>query len=581
LNPAAFPRDANRCSYRRLGKAIAVAGLLCSSVCVPLAPAAADDLSELKQAMKELQRQNQELMRRITVLEADQTAQRRAQAQPAQPPQAAQPAKPQPAVAGVQPPPEAAPPSPPGPPASNEELDRRVRELETTKAAQEDATRSIIRTSVAKTGPRINEFLSLSGALEVVASHTQDFNGIVANDITLNTAELDFDVKVGEWLFGSLVLGFDPGTSALFPTNQAGSGGVQGVDRITVDRGTVTIGDTTRFPLFLRGGRDVIPFGQSTGFARTSGLSIESPLTIQAFETRTNMIQIGFEFPVPELTRSPPPVFAPPVQPLVLAPLVNNLANWIGYHPSGIRPSRLGPLPPLVEQSPFYGSVGFYQGTDLITGQFDFTKNVTASLGYRARGHCGRPYEELRDSLICPWGLDLSVDFASSIFASNFLRQGYAAFLPQIGNIPALAVNLRSSFGPFSLLAEYNTALARATFIDGIGNTIGMQPSAWQVSLGYQFGWNPWVEKIGEQGTFVSVGYSQSRDLAGATQVTSTGPIRTGFLPQSRLLMTASEWVLEGLKFTIEGSLNWDYPVSSGGTGAMGWGILMAFTFVF
>ncbi len=580
MNAAAAPRDIDRCSYRRLGKAVAVAGLLCSLVCAPLTAAAQGDLSEMKQALKELQQQNQELMRRIAALEAEQAAQRRAQAQPAQPAPAAQPTKVMSAVAAP-PPPAAAPPDSSGRAASNEDLERRVRELETTRAAQETATRSIIRTAVAKTGPRINEFLSLSGALEVVASRNQDFNGIVTNDIALNTAELDFDVKVGEWLFGSLILGFDPGTSALFPTSQAGTGGGQGVDRITVDRGTVTVGDTTRFPLFLRGGRDVIPFGTSTGFARTSGLSIESPLTIQAFETRTNLLQIGFEFPVPELTRPPPPVFAPPVQPLVLAPLVNGLANWIGYHPSGIRPARLGPLPPLVEQSPVYGALGFYQGTDQITGHFDFTKNATASLGYRARGHCGRPYDELKDSLICPWGLDLSVDFASSIFASNFLRQGYAAFLPQIGNVPALAVNLRSSFGPFSLIAEYNTALARASFVDGVGNTISMQPSAWQVALGYQFGWNPWVEKIGDQGTFVSIGYSQSQDFAGAIQMTSTGPTRTGFLPQSRLLLTASEWVLEGLKFTMEGSLNWDYPVSRGGTGAMGWGILMAFTFVF
>jgi hypothetical protein len=108
-----------------------------------------------------------------------------------------------------------------------------------------------------------------------------------------------------------------------------------------------------------------------------------------------------------------------------------------------------------------------------------------------------------------------------------------------------------------------------------------MQPSAWQVSLGYQFGWNPWVEKIGDQGTFVSIGYSQSQGMWGFNQLTTTGPTRVGFLPQSRLLMTASEWLLEGLKFTVEGSIDWDYPVWVGGTGGTGWGILMALTFTF
>jgi hypothetical protein len=573
LKPVAPTRDYDRCSHHRLGKAVAVLGLLSVLACAPLT-AAADDISDLKKALQELQQQNKELMRRIATLESEQAAQR--QARPQRPPAALPiPAQPQ------APPTQAAGAAPPAGPATNEELERRVRELEMIKAAQEDATRSLIRGAVAKTGPRINEFLSLSGALEVVAGHTQDFSGVTANDILLNTAELDFDIKAGEWIFGSLILGFDPGTKPLFPTSQTASASATPVDRITIDRGTVTIGDPLRFPLFLKGGRDVIAFGTSTGFTRTSGLSIESPLTIQAFETRTNLVELGFEFPTPALARPPPPVVAPPVQPLVLGPLVNRLAHWIGYQPSPTRPPPLAPLPYAPEPAPFYGSVGFYQGTDLITGQFDFTNNVTASLGYRARGHCGRPYSELTDSLICPWSFDVSVDFASSIFASNFLRQGYAAFLNQIGNVPALAANLRGSFGPFSLIAEYNTALRSASFIDGTGATLTTQPSAWQVSLGYQFGWNPWVEKIGDQGTFVAIGYSQSQGLAGATQIINGIPTRVGFLPRSRLLLTASEWVLETLKFTVEGSLDWDYPINEGGTGAMGWGILMALTFTF
>ena len=580
MTPIANLRDTDRRPTRRSGtpavRKVALLGLLSCAVCFPLT-AAADDISDMKETLKQLQEQNQTLLRRISALEAEQAAQRQARQRPAQ----AAPAQPPAAPAQKQDQAGTAPPTPSDRAATNEELDRRVRELEITKAAQEDATRSIIKTAVAKSGPRINEFLSLSGALEVIAGRTQDFSGVVANNILLNTAELDFDIKAGEWIFGSLILGFDPGLNPLFPTSQAGTTAGLGIDRITVDRATVTVGDPLRFPLFVRGGRDVIPFGTSTGFTRTSGLSIESPLTIQAFETRTNLVQIGFEFPTPALTRPPPPVVAPPVQPLVLGPLVNQFAHWLGYQPSPTRPPPLGPLPYLVEPAPFYGSVGFYQGSDLITGQFDFTNNVTASLGYRARGHCGRPYSELTDSLICPWAFDVSVDFASSIFASNFLRQSYASFLNQIGNIPALAANLRGSFGPFSLIAEYNTALTSAGFTDGLGNSKTMLPSAWQASLGYQFGWNPWVEKIGDQGTFVAIGYSQSQGLAGATQLISGVPTRVGFVPKSRLLMTASEWVLEGLKFTLEGSIDWDYPISEGGTGGTGWGLLMALTFTF
>jgi hypothetical protein len=579
LSTIAPLRDLDRRRVSRLvrptaRKALLVA-LLSSATWFPL-PAAADDISDLKAALKQLQEQNQTLMRRISALEAEQAAQRQAQQRPAQPAPAPPPAGQRPAQPRDQ-----AAAGPPNPPATNEELDRRVRDLEQTRAAQEDATRSIIRG--AKIGPRINEFLSLSGAIEVIAGRNQDFSGLVSNNVFLNTAELDFDVKVGEWLTGSLILGFDPGQNALFPTTQTGGTGTTGiaVDRMTVDRATVTIGDPFRFPFYVRGGRDVIPFGTSTGFTRTSGLSIESPLSIQVFETRSNFIQVGFEWPTPDLTRPTPPVFAPPVKPMVLGPLVNDFANWIGYHPSGLRPPPLAPLPPLVNPPPFYGSIGFYQGSDLISGTFDFTKNVTASLGYRARGHCGRPYSELADSLVCPWSFDVSVDFASSIFASNFLSRNYAPFLSQIGNIPALAVNLRGNFGPFGLIAEYNTALRSAGFTDGLGNSVSMQPSAWQVSLGYQFGWNPWVEKIGDQGTFLAVGYSQSQGMAGATQLISGVPTRVGFVPKSRLLLTAGEWVLEGLKVSLEGSIDWDYPVSEGGTGATGWGLLMALTFTF
>lgn len=570
---------ATLCGLRPAARKALLVALLSSAAWFPL-PAAADDISDLKDALKQLQEQNQTLMRRITALEAEQAAQRRTQQRTAQP----APAPPAPAQpAPVQPP---APPQsqaaagPPNPPASNEELDRRVRDLEQTRAAQEDATRSIIRG--AKLGPRINEFLSLSGAIEVIAGHNQDFSGAFANNIFLNTAELDFDVKVGEWLTGSLILGFDPGQNPLFPTTQTGGTGTTvGIDRITVDRATVTIGDPFRFPFFVRGGRDVIPFGTSTGFTRTSGLSIESPLSIQVFETRTNFIQVGFEWPTPDLTPPTPPVFAPPVRPMVVGPLVNEFANWIGYHPSGLRPSPLAPLPPFVNPAPFYGSVGFYQGSDLISGQFNFTNNVTASLGYRTRGNCGVPYSELTNSLICPWSLDLSVDFATSIFASNFLSRNYAPFLSQIGNVPALAVNLRGSFGPFGLIAEYNTALRSAGFTNGLGASASMLPSAWQVSLGYQLGWNPWVEKIGDQGTFLAVGYSGSAGMAGTTALINGVPTRVGFVPKSRLLLTAGEWVLEGLKLTLEGSIDWDYPISQGGTGATGWGLLMALTFTF
>jgi hypothetical protein len=41
------------------------------------------------------------------------------------------------------------------------------------------------------------------------------------------------------------------------------------------------------------------------------------------------------------------------------------------------------------------------------------------------------------------------------------------------------------------------------------------EDSAKYPSLGCQMDWNPWIEAIGAQGTFLARGYSRSRDRAG------------------------------------------------------------------
>jgi hypothetical protein len=131
------------------------------------------------------------------------------------------------------------------------------------------------------------------------------------------------------------------------------------------------------------------------------------------------------------------------------------------------------------------------------------------------------------------------------------------------------------------LALEYDTALKKASFIDDVGRPINMAPSTWQVALGYQFDWNPWVETIGSQGNYVAIGFSRSQDLAGATLATTGGTQnRVGFVPQSRILVTAAEWFLEGGKLALEYSHDWDYPVAKGGTGKQANGIFLDFTYV-
>jgi hypothetical protein len=563
----------------------------------------------MKRAIQELQAQNRALASRIATLEAERAESGRKSSQKparlviapktaspqlsamAMPPEPAKAARPEPTKKSAEQPrtaPESARAASPSlaqksaePPAKvqmTESLEQRVSELEIAKAAQEDATRSIIRDSLSTLGSKINEYVSLGGAVEVTAGRSRDFTGPFQDTITLSTAELDMDIKVNDWTTGNLILGYDPGTSVSFPTTE---GFVTGVDRITVDRATITVGDIERFPLYARAGRDVLTFGTSTGLARFDTLSIVNPLSIEVFETRKNYLGFGFALPTPPLTRPSPPIVVPPVQPLVVSPLVGSLAKRLGYNPSPTRPKPLTPVTFPPAPPPFYGSIYVYQGNDFVAPARHLTQNINASLGYRTEGHCGRPYDQLRATDFCPWTFDFHVDYNSSAFDSTFLENGYRAFLNQIGFVPGMAASVKASFGPISLTGEVNGAIQRKTFFDNLGKKISIMPAAWQVSLGYQFDWNPWVEKIGEQGTFVAITYSGTSSLAGATQIIGGQPTRVGFAPQTRLSLTAGEWVLEGLRLAIEYTIDRDYPKKDGGTGNIGNGFFTALTYNF
>ena len=557
---------------------VAIAGLFCASLFAPFTATAAsdDDIQEMKRAIQELTKRNLELSRRLAVLEAERSGRKPAPAAaPAPAPTSAPRADAMPLPASV--PPAGQQTQVQSSPRRLEKLEQRVSELEVAKTAQEDSVRSIIQDSLSKTGSKINEFVTFGGAIEVLGGRSSDFTGAKKDSIILNTAELDFEIRVNDWMLGALQLQYDNGTSLLFPTN---TGFVTGVDRITVDRATVFVGDVQRFPLFLKAGRDVLPFGISTGNPRTDTLSIESPLTTQVFEVRANSVSIGFALPTPEAAPPPPPFVSPQVKPLVLAPLVGSLARYAGYIPRPFRPKAPTPtvFPP--EPPPFYGSLSVYDGNTSETPNRRFGSSMSASLGYRTQGSCGVPYKDLTDSWICPWALDVSVDYISSVFDSQFLQQEYGTFLPQMGPVAGMAASARLNLGPFLLLGEWNGAIKRARFTDDAGRQVNIAPSTWQVSLGYQFDWNPWVETIGAQGTYVSLGYSRSQGLAGVTQLIGGTPTRVGFVPESRLILTAAEWVLEGARVLVEYSHNWDYPVSKGGTGRQADGIFVALTYV-
>jgi len=562
---------------------LTIALVVCLAViaALPARGATEVDVAELRRLLSELQAQNRELARRLATLEADRPVPRSAQTPPARsaesrvtPPR---PSPPQPRTAATTPPPSPALPVVPAAQRPSD-IEQRIRELEIARVAQEDGTRWIIQDALSKISPKINEFLELSGSIEVLGARVRDFSGPVKESLSINTIELDFGIKLNDWISGNLKLAYDSGTGIQFPTTE---GFATGVDRLTVDRAVMTIGDVQRFPLFLRVGRDVLPFGSSTGVHRADVLSITNPLTVDVFETRKTSVGIGFAWPTPEPGPSPRPVVVPTVQPLVIGPFVSRAAQWMGYRPLPQRPGRPVPVTPAPHGPPFYGSVYIYEGTPDLATNRRATQNYNVSLGYRTEGHCGRPYEALRDSLVCPWAFDFHVDYNPSVFDSTFLENGYRSFLGQIGMVPGVSATTKLNLGPFALVGEVNTAIRRASFVDGLGQTMRIAPMTWQVSLGYQFDWNPWVEAVGGQGTFVAVGYSRSHDLAGASVLVNGQPKRTGAVPESRFFISAGEWVTDGVKLQLEYALNFDYSRARGGTGKTGHGIYSVITFNF
>ncbi len=563
---------AHRIPARACAVAVISLALCCSFAS---APAAQTDIADLMRAIKELREQNRVLARRITTLEAE-----RAEREPVPPPPPSlvpaplhipvlkrkieRPPEVRPARLRV-PPAKPVRPLPPlvtrrmlktkqaqarPPPAtSRKRLEERVKELEDAKTAQEDATRAIIRDSLSTLGSKINEAVTLGGALEVLGSRSSSFQGTTTDKFELNTAELDLEVQVSDWVLGNLTLEFLDSTS-------------DSAERISLDTAFLTLGDTQRFPIYVKAGRVTLPFGTSTGVQRADVLSIDSPLTIDAFETRKTAIEFGFALPTPTPGPAPRGVVVPPVRPLVVNPLVSSFAKFLGYKPPPPRPTPPSPVAPTPVAPPFYGSFSFFEGNTDVRSDRSFFDNINGELGYRTQGHCGRPYSDLRGSAFCPWSIDFNVNYNSSIFESRFFETEYSAELGDIGRVAGVAASVKATVGRMSFVGEWNGLLDDARFVDTTGKSIDIKPEAWQVALGYQFDWNPWVEVIGDQGTFFGLGYSESRDLSGID-----GTARNGSLPKRRLTLTAGEWVLDGAKLLIEYSHTWDYSTSEGGTG--------------
>lgn len=464
-----------------------------------------------------------------------------------------------------------------------ERLKQRVEELEITKTAQEDATRSIIGNSLSKLGSNINQNVALGGTLEALTGRAGDFSGPASDLLELTTAQVDLEIKVNNWTTGIFTIEWLNDTGTLFPTNRNFATQGQG-ERLNIETAQVTVGDPQKFPPFLTVGRMTLPFGISTGNPVADVLTIEDPLTLEVFEMRNTAIGFGLGFPTPAMKPVTPPVATPTVKPQVINPLFSSVSSHLGYNPPPTRPPAPNLFTPTPEPPLFNAGIYSYTSNNANASRWDLSNHINATAGFRTKGHCGRSYDKLSESFICPWAIDVDVDYNSSVFDSRFLGFQYQNFLDQIGFVPGMAVSAKAMFGRVSLVTEWNGAISQATFgydsVDANDDPVRLvkkiSPSAWQVSLGYQFDWNPWVEVIGEKGTYLAVGYSESQDLAG---VFDSAGDRIGFVPRRRFLVNVSEWVLDGVRLSVEYSRVVDYSVSGGGTGNSANGVFSGLTY--
>lgn len=166
-----------------------------------------------------------------------------------------------------------------------------------------------------------------------------------------------------------------------------------------------------------------------------------------------------------------------------------------------------------------------------------------------------------------PWSVEVDIDYNSSIFDSQFLSIEYVDFLDQIGLVPAMAANVKANLGRVPLILEWNGAIEDVNFTDDADRRVSMRPGAWQISTGYQFDWNPWLEAAGAKGTYLALTYSQSYDLAGATDEVAGEMERIGTVPEQKFLAHAGEWIFESTRIALEYSYIVDYSVQDGGTG--------------
>src|SRR5947208_3156928 len=314
-------------------------------------------------------------------------------------------------------------------------------------AAVDPAKAAATEPARAKKGPL--EKIQLGGAIEVEAGRRRDFKGVHTSDFTLTTAEFDFEADIVDWAKAELSLQW---LSCITPCPDADAATA---DRITVNEALITIGKPEKFPVYLKAGRGVVPFGISTGTTVAAKLeetlTLTGPLTVSVFESKENYVLLG--------------------------------ARAYGFRA---------------------GAYVFNGDTNRLGGGSKRLEHYGFTLGY------GKATDTL--------SVDVGLDMIDSVFDSDGLTGATSVFptaqinRPRREYTPGVSAHARFGLWGFSLVTEYDTAYRRR--VDIVPTTAPrvvyrLLPQAWQVEVGYT------TEIFGTR-TYGAFNYSETSGLLGA-----------------------------------------------------------------
>ena len=312
------------------------------------------DLEALKRMMQEVISENQELRIRVRELEAEMTKVKAAVTKREQAPEE----------------------------AAKEVAKKPAKEIAkepVREAAMEPAKED--KALLAKIKDRLK--IQLGGAIELQAGWRRNFAGVSGSDFKVESAEFDFEADVIDWAKAELAFEWDGDA-----------------DKVTLNEALVTLGNNAKFPLFLKAGRGVVPFGISEGTTVAAKLetvlTLTDPLTIEVFEAKEDFALLG---------------------------------------------GKKG---------------GFNAGAYVFNG----TTNERAS-GEKHLDHYGATvgYGMTHDQM----SFVAAIDMINSAFDSDGLTEAFPEAL-RSSYSPGLAAHVKFGLGGFSLVTEYNTALRSVAF---------------------------------------------------------------------------------------------------------------------